>query len=108
VKTHYHRDTDGWTQEGPKINSKENLEAIRQVLEHSGPVIVEHRHYLAGRGPDFLIFDDFDNFARWLDDTTAGDNIWIWDYAALCRDDNAVTHGKCPDEQGEVPLGGSY
>jgi hypothetical protein len=108
MKTVYHVDSDGWTHEGPKINSKESLDAIRKVLEDSGPVIVEHRHYHAGRGTDHLIVTDFEEFQAWLGETAAGDSIWIWDYGALCGDDNAVTHGKCPDETGKVPLGGAY
>src|SRR5437660_1268614 len=108
MKTVYHREADGWTHEGPKINSNESLDAVRRALEHSGPIIVEHRHYLAGRGPDFVIFTEFGDFNAWLNETVAGDSIWIWDYGALCRDDNALAHGKCPDENGKVPLGGAY
>ncbi|TMB95600.1 MAG: hypothetical protein E6J40_11750 [Chloroflexi bacterium] len=108
MKTVWHVDADQWTNDGPKINSRESLDAIQEVLEHSGNIIVEHRHYRAGRAPDYLIFTDFKGFEEWLEGTTAGDSIWIWDYGALCRDDNAVTHGKAPDETGKVPLSGAY
>jgi hypothetical protein len=108
VKTHSHVESDEWGQDGPKINSHESLEAIQKVLEESGPIIVEHRHYRGGRGPDYRIFDDFGEFQVWLDGTIAGDSIWVWDYGALCRDDNPVTRGKSPDEDGNVPLGGAY
>jgi hypothetical protein len=32
----------------------------------------------------------------------------VWDFAALCMDDNALTHAKVPDEDGETPAGGGY
>jgi len=108
VKTVYHVDSDRWTPEGPKINSQDSLDAIARVLDQSGPIIVEHRHYRAGRSPDFLVFTSLEDFNAWLDGTVAGDNIWVLDYGSLCRDDNPVTHGKSPDDSGKVPLGGTY
>jgi len=58
--------------------------------------------------PDRLTFEDFDEFLAWLDGTGEGDAIWVWDFSAVCRDDNVLAHGKCPDERGWVPAGGPY
>jgi hypothetical protein len=108
VRTVYRSDADNWNPHGPKINSEENLAAIHRVIEESGAVIVEHRHYRGAGAPTGLVFDDFEKFEEWLEGTNAGDSISVWDYWALCRDDNALCHGKCPDERGEVPERGAY
>jgi len=36
------------------------------------------------------------------------DAIYVWRYDALCRHDNALTHGKCPDADGLIPKRGAY
>ena len=108
VRTVRHNDADDWSQDGPKINSPDRLQAIRGVIEKSGPLIVEHRIYRGGRAPDRYIFEAYDDFLKWLDGTAAGDGVIVWDYDALCLDDNSVTYGKCPDEDGHVPKGGAY
>ena len=108
MKTRWHAMADGWSTSGPVINSAENLAAIRATLEDRGPILVEWWHYRGSAAPDRLIFDAFDAFAAWLAETTAGDAIWVWDWAAICRDDNALAHGKSPDESGQVPARGAY
>lgn len=99
---------DRWSPSGAKINSAENLAAVRSTLTESGPIIVEWRHYRGARAPDRVIFDAFDEFVAWLNAIGAGDSIWVWDDAAVCRDENSAAHGKLPDERGEVPAGGAY
>jgi hypothetical protein len=109
MRTLYRHEADRWTTEGPKIDAPENLEAVRRVLEEQGPVIVEHWHYRGSRAPDRLVFDEYEEFARYLEQQcVAGDAVHVWDYAALCRDDNHLVYGKCPDENGQVPRGGAY
>jgi hypothetical protein len=69
---------------------------------------VEHKFYRGGRAPEYVIFRDIDKFEAWLNSTAAGDSFWIWDYSQVCRDMNALTHGKAPDESGNTPKGGAY
>ncbi|MBI3464439.1 MAG: hypothetical protein HY000_15495 [Planctomycetes bacterium] len=88
--------------------SPERLHLIREVLEQS-PVILEHWFYRAGRAPDRLVFDDYEALEACLRTRTCpGDAIHVWRYEALCRDDNSLTHGKCPDTDGLVPKRGAY
>jgi hypothetical protein len=35
-------------------------------------------------------------------------HVWVWRFDSLCRNDNALTHGKVPDTDGRVPAGGAY
>ena len=46
-------DGNEWTTDGRNILSPERLAALRDVLEHAGPVIVEHWFYYGGCSPDF-------------------------------------------------------
>ena len=99
---------DEWGTEAPSIMSPERLSAIREVLEQS-PIIVEHWFFYGSRAPDRLVFDDYDAFDQYLrTQTRPGDAIHVWRYDALCRDDNALTHGKCPDIDGLTPKRGAY
>jgi len=108
VRTTFRHEQDHWSTQGAKIDSEESLAVIRSTIENNGPIIVEWRHYRGSAAPDRLIFDDYDEFLRWLATTGAGDDIWAWDFAVACRDDNSIAHGKAPDESGEVPAGGAY
>jgi len=38
----------------------------------------------------------------------AGDAVHVWSDSAICRDDSVLAAGKCPDENGQVPLKGAY
>jgi len=99
---------DQWTVAGRNILSATNLAALRDCLER-GPIIVEHRFYYGGRSPDRLVFDDFEDLESYLEgQASPGDSFWIWDYAALCRDDNYLVTGKKPDTDGCVPERGAY
>jgi hypothetical protein len=91
-----------------RIISPEPLAAIRETLEHS-PVIMEHWFYRGSCAPDRFIFDDYDKFEEYLRTRTRpGDANHVWRYDSLCRDDNVLTHGKCPDTDGLVPKKGAY
>jgi hypothetical protein len=99
---------DEWGTEAPNIMSSERLSAIREVLEQS-PIIIEHWLFYGSHAPDRLVFDDYDAFVEHLrTQTRPGDAIHVWRYDALCRDDNALTHGKCPDTDGLTPKSGAY
>jgi hypothetical protein len=109
MKTRFRNETDGWNSEGSKITAPDKLEAVRHNLENQGPVIVEHWHYRGGSAPTRLIFDDYDEFIRWLhEETFAGDAIDVWSWANVCKWDLRLAEGKCPDEEGLVPRKGAY
>ena len=100
---------DGWSVNGAKINSPENLAIIEAVMEGTGPIIVQHFFYRGARSPELRGFDDFDDFRNWLDhETAAGDIIEVWNFSAVCNPDNVLVSGKYPDERGEVPAHGPY
>ena len=93
---------------GPTILSPENLTALRAALEQT-PLIVEHRLYYGGRSPERRIFEDREDLEAYLGaHTTPGDDVWVWRFDELCRNDNTLTHGKVPDADGNVPAGGAY
>lgn len=41
-KTIYRVEADHWSSQGGKITAPEKMEAIKKVLEDSGPVLLEH------------------------------------------------------------------
>jgi hypothetical protein len=99
---------DEWGTQTPSILSPERLEVIRGVLEQS-PVIVEHWFYYGSCSPDRLVFDDYDQLDEYLrTKTRPGDAIHVWRFDELCRDDNELTYGKCPDANGLTPKRGAY
>jgi hypothetical protein len=103
-----HPPEDEWGKEAPNIMTEERLALVRRILEES-PVIVEHRFYRGSRAPDRMVFDSFESFKEYLrQHGQPGDSFWVWRFDSLCRDDNPLTHGKCPDEQGLVPKQGPY
>lgn len=94
-----------WVKDGPNILSPEKLKAIERLC----PIIVEHRVYCGGGNPYKLVFDDVEDFTEYLRvKAKPGDNIIVWSYYDLCRDDNISGHGKYPDVDGCVPTGGAY
>lgn len=98
-----------WSADGRNILSPERLVAVRRVLEEVGPVIVEHWFYYGGRSPDRLVFEDYDELLEYLQaNAKPGDALHVWNFGEVCRDDNTLTNGKYPDEQGRVPKGGAY
>ncbi len=92
---------DEWTTDGRNITSPESLAQIRRVLEDEAPIIVEHRFYRGASAPVRMIFDDFEDFAEYLNTQgSAGDSIWIWNFGTSCTDENVFVQGKCPDDNG--------
>jgi hypothetical protein len=109
MKTRFRSDDDGWTTDGRKITAPEALDSIRRCLEEQGPIIVEHWFYRGSCAPHRSVFNDVEAFTEYLDaHASAGDSIHIWSFAAVCRDTNELASGKCPDDDGLVPLRGAY
>lgn len=107
-KTHTRGSTE-WIAEGASIVSPDNLARIRHVLEHVGCIIVEHWHFYGSRAPDRKVFDDFEEFLAYLNQhAVAGDAVDVWSMHGLCKPDNRLAEGKCPDQEGKVPKGGAY
>jgi hypothetical protein len=108
MNTRFRSEEDGWTAEGRKITTPEVLATIRRCLDDQGPVIVEHWFYRGSCAPDRLVMGDFDAFVEYLETrTSAGDAIHVWSFASVCRDDNELASGKCPDGEGLVPTRGA-
>ena len=102
-------DIKGWTLDGPNILSPQILKEVEQTLLRRGSIIVEHRVMNGGGNPYKLVFDDLEDFSDHLKQhAQPGDNILVWCYDELCRDDNLITRGKMPDSTGRTPVGGSY
>lgn len=82
MRTVYRHEGDGWSPDGKKINSPENLQAIQACLENEGPIIVEHWHYRGSRSPDRFVFDYYEAFVEYLDENCfAGDSLHVWSFS---------------------------
>ena len=102
-------DENNWVESDRNIMLPEKLAAIQAELDERGPIILEHWFYYAGRSPDRLIFDDYEEFLAYLRASVRpGDSLFVWSFPAVCRDDNYLTHGKFPNEHGLVPTKGAY
>lgn len=100
--------SDNWVKDGRNILSSDNLDNIRAELNDS-PIIVERWFYRGGSSPDYHVFDDFDEFVAFLNaETCAGDSVYVWSVRKVCTDATAIAKGKCPDDDGMVPVGGAY
>jgi hypothetical protein len=100
-------ESDNWGP-GPNILAEDVLGHVAKVLEQS-PVIVEHWFYRGASAPERRVFDDMADLHVYLTEAARpGDKLWLWRFDELCRDDNALAHGKVPDERGRVPKGGAY
>ena len=109
MRIRFFSEADEWTTDGPKIDSGENLEVIRRVLETRGPIIVKHWFYRGSSRPDYIAFDEFDEFEQYLNTkASAGDAIDVWNFADMHTEQNRLVFGKCPDDQGRVPRKGAY
>ena len=98
-----------WTTNGSKITDPVNLAAIEKTLDEQGPIIVQHFHYYGGCSMDWRLFHDYDKFVDYLEEhAKAGDLIGVWDLLGICEAANALVLSKCPDEHGEIPIGGAY
>jgi hypothetical protein len=108
-KARWRADQDDWRSDGRKIVSASNLEAIRDVLEKRGCIIVEHWLYRGASAPNRKVFDDFEEFLDYLKTrTSGGDSIDVWSMHDLCKPENRLADGKIPDLDGCVPHGGAY
>lgn len=100
---------DGWTTEGEKITSDENLARIREAADGAGGIIVRHWFYRGARGPDIRGFTDFGEFEEYLArHAHPGDAFDVWSFSEVCKFDEALATGKLPDADGAVPLRGAY
>lgn len=101
-------ESDNWSKRGPAITSDATLNEIRAALS-AGPVIVEHGHYRGGSAPTRVVLEDWEDFEEYLQSKAfAGDTIDVWSFGDCCRPDSTIASGKCPDETGQTPEGGSY
>jgi hypothetical protein len=81
---------------------------IRQTLERTGPVVVEHRARQAV-APERLSFDDAEEFQEYWDShVRPDDDISVWSYSHVCSLELRVAWGVCPDPDGRTPLQGAY
>jgi len=109
MKIQFFSEADDWTTEGAKITDPEQLEAIRKTFEDVGSVIVAHWFYRGASAPDRFVFDNFEQFTEYLDaHAHAGDIIDVWSVEAVCKRDNRLAGGKCPDDAGRIPKRGAY
>lgn len=109
MKSFIYSAEDDWRADGKKITSPEVLSVIRQTLDDSGPVIVEHWFYRGSRSPDRFVVDDFETLEGYLSaNAKPGDAFHIWEFTAVCKDDNKLAYGKMPDPDGLVPRRGAY
>ena len=109
MKTLWRNESHEWSKNGDKITEPVKLAAIRECLEKRSPIIIEHWHYCGSRAASHRAFDDYDDFVEYLNsECIAGDAIDVWEFSSLCRSDNKLTSGKCPNENNEVPKSGAY
>ncbi|MCM3873798.1 MAG: hypothetical protein ND895_24180 [Pyrinomonadaceae bacterium] len=108
-KARWRAEQDDWQPNGRKIASAQNLNAIRDVLENRGSIIVEHWLYRGASAPERKVFDDFEDFLDYLKaHTYGGDAIDVWSMHDLCTRQNRLATGKVPDLDGCVPSHGAY
>jgi hypothetical protein len=69
---------------------------IKAALKGS-PLIVEHR-FLSGSAMNRFVCDEYQDIEEYLRNCAEpGDGFRFWRIADLCRDNNAIVHGKYPD-----------
>jgi len=109
MRTRWRNESDRWTVAVSKITEAAKLSAVRDVLENRGPIIVERWYYRGASAPSRHVFEDYEAFTAFLNDECfAGDIIDIWDWSKVCKTEDALASGKCPDEKGQAPQGGAY
>ena len=93
-----------WSLDGEKIDSPENLSAIKKVFDEDGPILVRHWYLGGATAPNKTVFESFAEFVAYLEkDAQAGDEFEIWNLWLLIRDTPPVVKAKCPDADGAVP-----
>lgn len=97
-----------WTSDGNRITDEAVRTKLRVIAARSA-LIVEHRFYMGGRAAHSFVCEDVDELEAYIAaHASPGDSFWVWDYVAVCRDDNAAVTGKVPDAEGRTPVGGAY
>lgn len=108
-KAGYRAETDEWTCDGERISVPEKLDVIRNALEESGPVLVQHWFLRGACSPQVSVFNDYEDFISDLTEhARAGDNISVWSLGPFMRDTPPLAQGKCPAEDGAIPKRGAY
>lgn len=107
--TKWRNEAHNWTEVGKKITESDNLELIESILENTGSIIIERWIYCGSQAPERLVFDDYDDFVEYLElNAMAGDIVNVWSMHDLLNEQNMLTSGKCPDEDGYIPSEGAY
>ena len=109
MKDRFLDDKSHWSVDGPKINAKETLDVIRRTLEDIGPIITERALFKGGGVREWRLFDEFEPFLKYLEVACfAGDRIAVRSACEILRDNDILVAGRCPDNEGRVPLYGAY
>jgi hypothetical protein len=99
---------DVWSASGAVLDDSE-LTALKPILDEESPVIVEHRFYRGGTAPHRFVVDDYDELVAYVRRKgRPGDSFYFWVFERCCPDAQVVVHGKLPDAEGRVPVGGAY
>jgi hypothetical protein len=100
--------SDEWTVGGAVLDDAA-LARLKKILDEESPVIVEHRFYRGSSEPHRLVVSDHDELVTYLRTRgQPGDSFWFWAFDRCCTDGNSAAHGKLPDAEGRVPIGGAY
>jgi hypothetical protein len=102
------RMTDEWTTAGAVLDAPA-LASLKSILDDESPVIVEHRFYRGARAPHRFVIDDHDELVEYVRTRgNPGDSFWFWVFERCCPSSSSVLHGKVPDAEGRIPVGGAY
>jgi hypothetical protein len=102
------RMSDEWTITGAVLDNVA-LAALRPILEDESPVIVEHRFYRGASAPHRFLVERHEDLVAYVRERgRPGDSFYFWVFERCCPDSQAVAHGKLPDAEGRIPVGGAY
>jgi hypothetical protein len=106
MRTRY--EPDGWTVDGAKILSPENVEKIKHAFS-KGPLIVQHWFYRGASAPSVFSFEEFEDFEAHLNENAVPvDAFDVWSFSEVCKTENMLAEAKLHDTDGCVPKGGAY
>jgi hypothetical protein len=98
-----------WSHDAARHLDADEVARLVAVIEGESALVVEHRFYAGARAPHRFVCDDPDELIAYLAaNARKGDSFYFWKFEDCCRDDNAWTTAKWPDEHGRVPKGGAY